>query len=673
MLLIFFVSLAQARIIDDDLLINGDLTIRDSNSIYLGGNGNIIGPDIDISAGTGDYLSTGTLGSGALTITPGNDVTGLTINSRHNQANPNILFDNNTDKAWLFITDFAGGSQLRLGTDAGQISFKPNNGTGTVEMTDAGAGTLDLLWKTDSGGDIGASGATRPRDIFVANDITAGGQFLAANGTKTAPSHSFTNGVQTGMYYDQAIPELKFSVNNVDHLSFNNSTGTKIMRAGLTLTAGLIATIDTMVLGTGSITDTTGAISFGNDNLSGIGTIVSGDITIFDATPILVFKDSDSLGAASVGFIEWRDSGGGRAGFFGNSSSGNDDLLWKNEQGGNIGIQTTGAGNLDIIAALAQFNATPITTTGTLDSGVLTVKSDLVFDTGSITSVSGAISLGDDSLRVDGHIGIGTAPHTDRAINIEGTFETGANGITVNINRTYDPTAANLTFSGSSIKVNLANSSENIAILRGTSTTLNVPGNALYRGTVAEGTTANISMSFAGNVSGGDPTMTVGQLVNINAAITGLGSSIGTLYAIDLKEQTAGSTNWQIFSRGGNSAFGGNTSFGKITAPTATLDVAGSIKSSEGRIVGTTRVTSTPYTILSTDHNIFIDTDAADITANLPVGVDGTYHRITNAGTTGNNVIVVPNGAELLDGANASKSFGRGVITLTYETTEGWQ
>ncbi len=95
------------------------------------------------------------------------------------------------------------------------------------------------------------------------------------------------------------------------------------------------------------------------------GTITSGDITIFDATPILIFQDSNSLGASSIGYIEWRDSGGGRAGFFGNNSAGNDDLFWKNEQGGNIGIQTTGAGNLDIIATLAQFNATPITTTGT--------------------------------------------------------------------------------------------------------------------------------------------------------------------------------------------------------------------------------------------------------------------------------------------------------------------
>ncbi len=78
--------------------------------------------------------------------------------------------------------------------------------------------------------------------------------------------------------------------------------------------------------------------------------VTAGTITIFNPTPILVFKDSNSLGAASVGFIEWRDSGGGRAGFFGNNTAGDDGLLWKNEQGGDIGIQTTGAGKFQVFA-----------------------------------------------------------------------------------------------------------------------------------------------------------------------------------------------------------------------------------------------------------------------------------------------------------------------------------
>ncbi len=75
-------------------------------------------------------------------------------------------------------------------------------------------------------------------------------------------------------------------------------------------------------------------------------------VTILDAAPILVFRDSNGAGANSTGFIEWRDQGGGRAGYFGNASSGDDDLSWSNEQGGHIKIITTGAGELQVSAPL---------------------------------------------------------------------------------------------------------------------------------------------------------------------------------------------------------------------------------------------------------------------------------------------------------------------------------
>ncbi len=115
----------------------------------------------------------------------------------------------------------------------------------------------------------------------------------------------------------------------------------------------------------GNITGTDVDISAGTGDYSSTGTITSGDITIFDATPILIFQDSNSAGASSVGFIEWKDSGGGRAGFLGNHSSSNDDLLWKNEQGGDIGIETTGAGEFQILANTV-LNGNSITSAGNL-------------------------------------------------------------------------------------------------------------------------------------------------------------------------------------------------------------------------------------------------------------------------------------------------------------------
>ena len=86
----------------------------------------------------------------------------------------------------------------------------------------------------------------------------------------------------------------------------------------------------------------------------------------------------------------------------------------------------------------------------------------------------------------------------------------------------------------------------------------------------------------------------------------------------------------------------------------------------------TTRVTTT-YTILIGDDTIFCDTDGGAFTVTLPAGSDGQTFRIINCGTSGNDLTIAPNGAELLTGVNASKTASDGtVIILTYQPTEGW-
>ena len=94
---------------------------------------------------------------------------------------------------------------------------------------------------------------------------------------------------------------------------------------------------------------------------------------------------------------------------------------------------------------------------------------------------------------------------------------------------------------------------------------------------------------------------------------------------------------------------------------------AGAIKVT--RLTGTTSVTVTAGKL-----NIFFcDTDGGAFTVNLPAGTDADYVRIINCGSSGNDVTVAPNGAELLTGANASRTLSdSGVIILTYQTTEGW-
>lgn len=90
-------------------------------------------------------------------------------------------------------------------------------------------------------------------------------------------------------------------------------------------------------------------------------------------------------------------------------------------------------------------------------------------------------------------------------------------------------------------------------------------------------------------------------------------------------------------------------------------------------IVNTTRATSSPYNVAATDHIVFVDTDSANITVNLPAGEGGRHLRFINTGSSTNIVTLVPNGAELLVGNNANFTLNDAeILNVYYESTEGW-
>lgn len=101
--------------------------------------------------------------------------------------------------------------------------------------------------------------------------------------------------------------------------------------------------------------------------------------------------------------------------------------------------------------------------------------------------------------------------------------------------------------------------------------------------------------------------------------------------------------------------------------------LAGEVDLKNDIIKSTTRVVSSPYSILATDEEIFFDTDIGPITAGLPEGIDGTNFRLVNVGSSNNDVTLVPFGVENLFGANESERIADAeVLIVTFETTEGW-
>jgi hypothetical protein len=152
--------------------------------------------------------------------------------------------------------------------------------------------------------------------------------------------------------------------------------------------------------------------------------------------------------------------------------------------------------------------------------------------------------------------------------------------------------------------------------------------------------------------------------------VTGGFGTLTTLYGLYMEDISGGSTNWSIYSLGGNMAHVGNVRIGDTTAPTYALEVAGVAKTESGRIKNTTRVTTT-YQILTSDHEIFCDTDGGAFTATLPATpVDGQNYRITNAGS---NNLTIGRNSETIKGSATDAIIPSGdTLILTYETTEGW-
>jgi len=181
------------------------------------------------------------------------------------------------------------------------------------------------------------------------------------------------------------------------------------------------------------------------------------------------------------------------------------------------------------------------------------------------------------------------------------------------------------------------------------------------------------------DVGGGDidPNLDVQTDSNgnfIGVANTGTGNNVmsadptisGTLTTTDISN--AGDLT------SGNVTVTGVTTLSNLTGTgsrNAVIGATGIVGVGAG-LQGVTRVTTT-YTILSSDENVFGDTDSAGFTMTLPAGTDGQHFKIMNTGTGLNLLDISPNGAELLIGENSNFELNAGEsLDLVYNVIEGW-
>jgi len=111
---------------------------------------------------------------------------------------------------------------------------------------------------------------------------------------------------------------------------------------------------------------------------------------------------------------------------------------------------------------------------------------------------------------------------------------------------------------------------------------------------------------------------------------------------------------------------------GKAAQRWKDLYLSGSIVSGGGMISAVARITGNT-TLGGSHHHVFCDTDGGAFNVTLPAGTAGRTYRLVNVGSSGNDVTIIPDGAELLRGINANAVLiDSSEVTLVYETTEGW-
>jgi len=129
---------------------------------------------------------------------------------------------------------------------------------------------------------------------------------------------------------------------------------------------------------------------------------------------------------------------------------------------------------------------------------------------------------------------------------------------------------------------------------------------------------------------------------------------------LDIKGSTNdGSTNILTWQDSDGANLGGVNTQGKLTT-------VGS------RIHKATLETGTT-TLGDTDEVVVVDTDSGPVTINLPPGTNGQHYVITNAGSSGNDVTLTPDGSENLLLVNADQLLHDGeTLALYYEDDKGW-
>ena len=312
-----------------------------------------------------------------------NDGTGDTLRDAMIKVNTNfteVYGSAGFDLTTIQVT----GNEIRATRTNDDIVFKP-----------AGAGAVEFPALRINGNNI--EGTRSNEDINLKPSGTGNVVFgaIQIKGTTLSSTDSSTININEGLIVDG---------------SMTVSGSTTFQGA---ISAGTGSTVGNLTLANGSITDSSGAISFGNENLTTTGTMTAASGSTFGNLTLADGSITDSSGAISFGNENLSTTGTMTAG-----------------SGSTIGNLTLADGSITDSLGAISFGNENLSTTGTLTvSGLSTLGSLTV--TGAMTFTSGGVTV--DNLSFNDNT-ISSSSNADIRLTPGGTGSVIVNSLTIDDN-----------------------------------------------------------------------------------------------------------------------------------------------------------------------------------------------------------------------------------------------
>ncbi len=389
----------------------------------------------------------------------------------------------------IFAHPAGTGSIVFPGIRFNDNNIEAINSNDHIRITANGSGRVTLAGLGFSGTTISATDSS---SVNINENVIVDGDYTTSSGFTFSGAQTFTSPMTFG--------DLTLANGSITDSSGAIAFGNENLTTSGTLTAGSGSQFGNLDLGDGSITDSSGTISFGNENLTTTGTFQSGPCLA--AGNILLDDGSitDSSGAISFG---------------------NENLSTSATSMAIGSTLTVGNGSITDSTGAISFGDDNLSTTGTLDVDGLSTM-------GSI-SVSGATSFADsitvDNLTFNDNI-ISTSSNADLRLTPGGTGVVNVSNLTIDSSLSFTDNVLKVTTSNADLdldgsgtgsvqinNVNLDNGTIDNTVIGATTpaagdfdplnyTTLVIPDKITFSGNTISANRSNDNLEFEASGSG---------------------------------------------------------------------------------------------------------------------------------------------------------------------------